>query len=63
MNFAVDTKFFARWEPCPDTIPENAVPGGKFTNGERLFIGRQVGCPLRKSKSFSLEKAYSENSK
>merc|ERR1711976_159310 len=30
-----------RWEPCPNTIPENAVPGGKFTNGERLFIGRQ----------------------
>ena len=41
MNFAVDTKFFARWVPCPEKIPENAVPGGKFTNGEELFIGRQ----------------------
>merc|ERR1711868_15176 len=41
MNFAIDSKYFARWEPCPGVIPENAVPGGTFTNGEQLFIGRQ----------------------
>ena len=43
MNRATDTKYFVRWEPCgkEGTIPENAVPGGTYTNGETLYIGRQ----------------------
>ena len=41
MNFSIDTKYFARWEPCKNEIPQNAVPGGTYTNGEPLYIGRQ----------------------
>ena len=41
MNFSIDTKYFARWEPCNRQIPQNAVPGGTYTNGEILYIGRQ----------------------
>lgn len=30
-----------RWEPCEEKIPDNAVRGGTFTNGETVFVGRQ----------------------